>query len=56
MHIFSFQGRSEATLLKSESNLRHVLTPFYTDLYTRIARMDGGIKFLVDLRADILVS
>ena len=44
------------TLLKSESSLRQVLTPFYAELFTHIARTEGGIKFLVDLRADILVS
>lgn len=51
------QNRTEkATLLKSETNLRSTLTPFYLELFNAIARLDGGIKFLVDLRGDLLVS
>lgn len=44
------------TLLHSESNLRSSLTPFYLELFNAIARLEGGIKFLVDLRADLLAS
>lgn len=40
----------------SESSLRHSLTPFYSELFSLIARVEGGIKFLVDLRGDLLVS
>ena len=50
------QHRSEATLVKSEEHLRQVLRPFYGDLFSHIARLDGGIKFLVDLRGDLLVG
>ena len=50
------QHRSEATLLKSEEHLRQVLRPFYWNLFSHIARLNGGIKFLVDLRGDLLVG
>ena len=44
------------TLLHSEANLRSNLTPFYLELFNTIARLEGGIKFLVDLRGDLLAS
>ncbi len=55
--ILSWQQRTEVvTLLHSEANLRSSLTPFYLELFNTIARLEGGIKFLVDLRADLLAS
>ena len=51
-----FQHRSDSTLLMSESSLKQSLTPFYSELFSLIARVEGGIKFLVDLRGDLLVS
>lgn len=44
------------TLLKSEANLRSSLTPFYLELFNAVARLEEGIKFLVDFRGDLLVS
>ncbi|KAG8258291.1 hypothetical protein J6590_033765 [Homalodisca vitripennis] len=41
-------------LLKTEDKLRELLTPQYVWLFSHLSRMDGGIKFLVDLRCDIL--
>ena len=49
------QQRTEATLLKSEGSLRKLLSPFYSELFSIIARLEGGIKFLVDIRGDLLV-
>ncbi|XP_064404931.1 malonyl-CoA decarboxylase, mitochondrial-like isoform X2 [Halichondria panicea] len=46
--------RSDSTLLMSGSSLRQTLTPFYGELFSHIARVEGGIKFLVDLRGDLL--
>ncbi len=40
----------------SGSNLRQTLTPFYSELFSHVARVEGGIKFLVELRGDLLVS
>lgn len=42
------------TLLKSEANLRSSLTPFYLELFNAVARLEEGIKFLVDFRGDLL--
>uniref|UniRef100_A0A1B6FFY5 Malonyl-CoA decarboxylase N-terminal domain-containing protein n=1 Tax=Cuerna arida TaxID=1464854 RepID=A0A1B6FFY5_9HEMI len=43
-----------STLLRTEDKLRELLTPQYSWLFTHLSRMDGGIRFLVDLRRDIL--
>ena len=50
------QNRSEATLLRSEEHLRQVLRPFYRDLFSLVACLEGGIKFLVDFRGGLLVG
>ena len=42
-------------MLKSEAGLRLSLSPFYSELFAMIARLEGGIKFLVDIRGDLLV-
>lgn len=41
---------------KSEDRLRHMLIPLYMQLFNLIGQLEGGVKFLVDLRADLLVS
>ena len=41
---------------KSEDRLRHVLRPLYMQLFNLIGQLEGGVKFLVDLRADLIVS
>lgn len=40
----------------TEERLRHALIPQYQQLFSKIGRIEGGVKFLVDMRADILVS
>ncbi len=42
--------------MKCESGLRLSLLPFYRELFSVFARVEGGIKFLVDMRGDLLVS
>lgn len=32
------------------------MTPRYQSLFQQIGRIEGGVKFLVDMRADLLVS
>lgn len=39
----------------TEERLRHTLIPQYQQLFSKIGRLEGGVKFLVDMRADILV-
>lgn len=48
------QMRDLATVLQVEDRLRYSLTPRYRHLLGHISRVEGGVKFLVDLRADVL--
>ncbi|GAA6101898.1 malonyl-CoA decarboxylase, mitochondrial isoform X2 [Tachysurus ichikawai] len=48
------QLRDLATVLQAEDRLRYSLTPRYKQLLNHISRVEGGVKFLVDLRADLL--
>ncbi|XP_051917698.1 malonyl-CoA decarboxylase, mitochondrial [Hippocampus zosterae] len=48
------QLRDLATILQVEDRLRYSLTPRYKQLLNHISRVEGGVKFLVDLRADVL--
>lgn len=52
---FLFQEKGETLLLMTEERLRHTLIPQYQQLFSKIGRLEGGVKFLVDMRADILV-
>lgn len=53
---FHPQQRTENALLLSERDLRQALSPFYCEIFSEIAKLEGGIKFLVEVRGDILVS
>ncbi|XP_043937177.1 malonyl-CoA decarboxylase, mitochondrial [Protopterus annectens] len=46
--------RDAATVLQIEDRLRYYLTPRYKVLLNYLSRLEGGVKFLVDLRADAL--
>ncbi|GCC28438.1 malonyl-CoA decarboxylase, mitochondrial [Chiloscyllium punctatum] len=48
------QSRDLGTLLQAEDRLRYSLTPRYKFLISHICRLEEGVKFIVDLRADIL--
>ncbi|XP_019933659.1 malonyl-CoA decarboxylase, mitochondrial [Paralichthys olivaceus] len=48
------QLRDLATVLQVEDRLRYSLSPRYRHLLNHISRVEGGVKFLVDLRADVL--
>ncbi|XP_050391451.1 malonyl-CoA decarboxylase, mitochondrial isoform X2 [Patella vulgata] len=48
------QERGEAVLLSTQERLRNTLLPRYQQLFRQIGRIDGGVKFLVDLRADVI--
>jgi hypothetical protein len=41
--------------MKAEEWLRNLLTPQYSWLFIHMGRLEKGVKFLVDLRTDILV-
>lgn len=48
--------KSDAKILKNEEQLRNFLTPEYSWLFLHIGKLEKGVKFLVDLRTDVLVS
>ncbi|OCT82407.1 malonyl-CoA decarboxylase, mitochondrial [Xenopus laevis] len=50
------QKRDLGTVLQVEDRLRYYLTPQYKLLFSHISKLEGGMKFLVDLRADILAK
>ncbi|KAK3097069.1 hypothetical protein FSP39_006097 [Pinctada imbricata] len=52
--VVQAKERGEAILLKVEERLRNALIPQYQQLFSKIGRIEGGVKFLVDLRADVL--
>lgn len=52
--LLDTQLRDRATILQVEDRLRYSLTPRYRQLLNHISRVEGGVKFLVDLRADVL--
>jgi len=52
----SLQERGATILLKCEERLRHALIPRYQQLFTQISRLESGVKFLVDMRTDLLVG
>lgn len=52
--LLDTQLRDLATILQVEDRLRYSLTPRYKQLLSHISRVEGGVKFLVDIRADVL--
>ncbi|KAM9854053.1 malonyl-CoA decarboxylase, mitochondrial [Aulostomus maculatus] len=52
--LLDTQLRDLTTILQVEDRLRYSLTPRYKQLLNHISRVEGGVKFLVDLRADVL--
>ncbi|XP_060110309.1 malonyl-CoA decarboxylase, mitochondrial [Heteronotia binoei] len=47
------EGESDG-LLQAEGRLRHSLTPRYRGLFQHLGRQQGGLRFLVQLRNDLL--
>lgn len=52
--VLDTQLRDLATILQVEDRLRYSLTPRYRQFLSHISRIEGGVKFLVDLRTDLL--
>lgn len=48
------QPREAAVLLQAEDRLRYALVPRYRGLFHHISKLDGGVGFLVQLRADLI--
>uniref|UniRef100_A0ACB8E9N5 Uncharacterized protein n=1 Tax=Sphaerodactylus townsendi TaxID=933632 RepID=A0ACB8E9N5_9SAUR len=47
-------GDEAGGLLQAEDRLRHYLTPRYRGLFQHLGRREGGLRFLVELRGDLL--
>ncbi|KAF8982384.1 hypothetical protein BGZ46_001346 [Entomortierella lignicola] len=41
-------------LLRAEQLLRHALVPGHNKFFDRVSRLPGGLKFLIDLRQDLI--
>uniref|UniRef100_H3AWN8 Malonyl-CoA decarboxylase, mitochondrial n=2 Tax=Latimeria chalumnae TaxID=7897 RepID=H3AWN8_LATCH len=52
--VVESQQRDRGTVLLVEDRLRYYLTPRYKVLLNHVSRLEGGVKFLVDMRADII--
>nr|XP_034181548.1 malonyl-CoA decarboxylase, mitochondrial-like isoform X1 [Osmia lignaria] len=52
--LISTEYENERRMISYEQNLKNVLTPDYQWLFVIIGRLENGVKFLVDLRTDIL--
>ncbi|EEB17700.1 malonyl-CoA decarboxylase, putative [Pediculus humanus corporis] len=53
-NISESDAKSDAKILKNEDQLRTILTPQYSWLFLNIGKLEKGVKFLVDLRTDVL--
>ncbi|RUS12835.1 hypothetical protein BC937DRAFT_86894 [Endogone sp. FLAS-F59071] len=42
--------------LRAEQILRHAVVPLHDRFFDRVNRLPGGMKFLIDMRADLLVG
>lgn len=54
--LILFQPENERQMIVHERTLKNVLTPAYHWLFFIIGRLQHGVKFLVDLRTDVLVN
>lgn len=45
----------EIPSVRLEEKLRQALTPRYMELFQQIGKLEGGVKFLVDLRGHMMV-
>ncbi|XP_074646704.1 malonyl-CoA decarboxylase, mitochondrial-like [Tubulanus polymorphus] len=52
--ISTTQDRSSANFVKLQERLRLALLPRYQQLFIQIGRLKGGVKLLVDIRAEVL--
>lgn len=49
-------GDIDAQLLRWEDRLRHAVQPLHHWVFSQISRLSGGVKFLVDMRQDLLMT
>ncbi|BFZ09639.1 hypothetical protein BsWGS_12678 [Bradybaena similaris] len=53
-NVIIAKDKGEANLLAVSDRLRSALRPKFKTLFTHMGRVQGGVKFLVDVRADVL--
>ncbi|KAG0228039.1 hypothetical protein BGW42_002457 [Actinomortierella wolfii] len=53
---YAQQDPGSKALLRAEQLLRHAIVPGHSKFFDRVSRLPGGLKFLIDLRADLLVT
>ncbi|CAG5127514.1 unnamed protein product [Candidula unifasciata] len=53
-NIVIAKDKGEANLIAVSDRLRSALRPKFKTLFTHMGRVQGGVKFLVDVRADVL--
>ncbi|KAG0238106.1 hypothetical protein BGW41_008252 [Actinomortierella wolfii] len=51
---YAQQDPGSKALLRAEQLLRHAIVPGHSKFFDRVSRLPGGLKFLIDLRADLL--
>ena len=50
------QDPESKALLRAEQVLRHAIEPGHNKFFDRVSRLPGGLKFLIDMRHDLLVN
>lgn len=50
------QDPESKALLRAEQVLRHAIVPGHNKFFDRVSRLPGGLKFLIDMRHDLLVN
>ena len=55
-YFYDSKDRRVSSLLHTEAALRASLRPAYLELFALIPRMEGGLRTLISLREDLLVS
>lgn len=52
--VLALREKGSGTLLRAEEKLRMTLQPRYQHIFAVVGRLEKGVKFLVDLRADLM--
>ncbi|KAG9319320.1 hypothetical protein KVV02_004697 [Mortierella alpina] len=51
---FALKDPESKALLRAEQLLRHAVIPGHNKFFDRVSRLPGGLKFLIDMRQDLL--
>ncbi|CAD5111112.1 DgyrCDS453 [Dimorphilus gyrociliatus] len=52
--VLALREKGSGTLLRAEEKLRLTLQPRYQHIFAVVGRLEKGVKFLVDIRADLM--